>query len=77
METLGIALLLKPLIGLVVFAAIVIPVEMALAKWIPDCRLKAVLFDRTFQKRRPWLFMFWWVLLVGGVFAVIGYFDPV
>jgi hypothetical protein len=65
------AVVLKPFATVLFFAAIIIPIELTLRKFIPAGRLKAVLFDRTFRDRRPWLFMLWWVVLVGGMWGAI------
>ena len=74
MEGWQIALLIKPFALLVFFAVIVIPIELLLAKFWPEGRLKHVLFDRTFRDRHPGKFMIVWavlmVLLWGGIYFV-------
>ena len=54
---------LAPIGLLILFALVVIPVELVLKKVWPEGRLKNLFFDRTFQERHPvywfcaWLFM--------------------
>lgn len=38
------AILLKPFIALALFALIVIPLELAVKRWMPECKLKRILF---------------------------------
>lgn len=68
MDSLSIALLIKPFALFAFFALIVIPVELALARFIPDCRLKVILFDRTLKDRRPEVF---WIAVIVG-YSLIG-----
>lgn len=53
MEAVNITLLLKPFAALVLFGLVVLPIELVLAKFWPEGRLKRVLFDRSFQERHP------------------------
>ena len=62
--TYALAAFLRPFIAILIMAGIVIPIEMGLAKVLPDSRLKRVLFDRTFQKRRPYMFFLVWLVLI-------------
>lgn len=50
------ALLLRPFVALLLFGAIVIPIELVLQRLWPDTTLKRILFDRTLRDRRPVLF---------------------
>ena len=59
-----IALLLKPFAALVLFGLIVLPIELVLAKFWPEGRLKRVLFDRTFRDRHPGKFTVVWLVLM-------------
>lgn len=56
---------------LIIFAAFVVPLELLLAKAIPEGRVKAFLFDRTLQKRRPFLWTAIWAALMGLIGFVI------
>lgn len=38
------AVLIKPLVFLVVFGLIVLPIKLAVQKWLPEGRLKRALF---------------------------------
>lgn len=69
------AIVLKPFATLLLFAAIVIPIELLLRRFWPEGTLKNVLFDRTFRDRHPVYFMVVWVVLMamlwGGIIAFI------
>lgn len=75
MTSLQIALLIKPFAALAFFAAVVIPIELLLKRFWPEGRLKRILFDRTFERRRPLLFFAIWcglmVLMIGCVYLAI------
>ncbi len=64
MEAVNIALLLKPFAALVLFGLVVLPIELVLARFWPEGRLKRVLFDRTFQARHPWIYTLVWCVLM-------------
>lgn len=66
---LALALLLKPFFLLAFFGLVVIPIEMLLAKVIPDCRLKSFLYDRTLHERRPEVF--WIGVTIGYLFIIV------
>jgi hypothetical protein len=56
MDSMQIAIAIKPLANLAFFAIVVIPIELALKRIWPKGSVKNLLFDRTFQKRHPWQF---------------------
>lgn len=76
--TLMLATLLRPFLVVALFAVVVIPLELLLARIWPDGRLKAVLFDRTFRDRRPWAFGAVWlalmVLLWGSIYIAYRFY---
>jgi hypothetical protein len=65
------AIAVKPFATLLLFAAVIIPIELTIRRFFPDGAIKDLLFDRTFRDRHPGLFMVWWVILVVGVWAWI------
>lgn len=67
----AIAQFLKPFFFALLMAGVVIPIELLLKRLWPEGRVKRVLFDRTFRKRRPWLFMLYWIALVALAVAVV------
>lgn len=76
METWGWAIVLKPLFLLVLFGVIVLPIEMLLYRFFPESRLKVILFDRTFQERRPWTYGLVWLILMALLWGYIFYATP-
>jgi len=73
MRAIDLALLLKPFVAIALFAMIVLPIELALARFWPEGRLKRVLFDRTFQARRPWIYTLVLCALVGIMIASVAF----
>ena len=69
----GVGILFGPFSLLLFFGLIVIPIEMFLAWIIPDCRVKRFLFDRTIRDKRPAVWMAYWFLFVGILWAFIGW----
>lgn len=71
MEAWEISILFRPVLLLVYFAAIVIPIELALKRFWPNGRLKTILFDKTFVDRRPGVYMAVWAILVALLGALV------
>lgn len=46
MSTLEIALVLKPLAALVLFGLILLPIRLAVKRWLPEGKLKRLLLTR-------------------------------
>lgn len=64
-------MLIKPFVLLAIMAGVVLPIELVLSKFLPDSRLKLVLFDKTFRDRRPFLFFVWWAVIVALMWAIL------
>jgi hypothetical protein len=76
MRAIDIALLLKPFAALVLFGLIVLPIELLLARFWPEGRLKRVLFDRSFQARHPWIYtLVWFVVMAMMIASVVWYVN--
>lgn len=70
----NIALLLKPFAALVLFGLVVLPIELVLAKFWPEGRLKRVLFDRSFQARHPWIYTLVWLIVMAMMIASVAWY---
>jgi hypothetical protein len=74
MSSMLIALVLKPIVMPLFFAAIVIPIELGLRRIWPDGPIKRLLFARNYDKHHPVLFtVAWFVLMALMIGAVSAY----
>jgi hypothetical protein len=64
-----IAIVLRPFALLILFGAIVIPIELVLRRFWPEGQLKRILFARDIQERMPGRFMLVWLALMAALIA--------